>query len=146
MDRAREEFEAAGVRLVLIGQATPRHAAHFRKRQGIELPVLADERRRSYKAAGAKVGGVTDLFSSTVLAKGFTTLARSGQVQGRTIGNAAQLGGAMVIARGGAMVWSRMAKDASDNAAPRDILAAARAGRPGPSAAVQRSSRDDDDP
>jgi prostamide/prostaglandin F2alpha synthase len=125
LDRARGEFEAAGVRLVLIGQATPRHAAHFRRRQGIELPVLADGKRRSYKAVGAKVGGVTDLFSPKVVAKGLTTLARTGQVQGRTIGNPAQLGGAIVIAPDGTLVWSHMSKDASDNASPEEILAAA---------------------
>jgi peroxiredoxin len=129
LDRAREEFDAAGVGLVLIGQATPRHAAHFRRRQGIELPVLADESRESYRAAGAKVGGVTDLFSPTVVAKGLTTLARTGQVQGRTIGNAAQLGGVMVIAPGGEVLWKRMAKDASDNASPDEILAASPAAR-----------------
>jgi hypothetical protein len=125
LDRAREEFEAEGVQLVLIGQATPRHAAHFRKRQGIELRVLADERRASYKAAGAKVGGFTDLLGPTVAAKGLLTAARTRQVQGRTIGHPAQLGGAAVIAPGGTVVWSRMAKDAADNAAPADILAAA---------------------
>jgi peroxiredoxin len=52
LHRAREQFEAAGVNLVLIGQLTPRHAEHFRRRQGIELTVLADERRTSYNAAG----------------------------------------------------------------------------------------------
>jgi peroxiredoxin len=47
LHRARSDFEAAGVPLVLIGQATPRHAAHFRRRQEIDLPVLADENRES---------------------------------------------------------------------------------------------------
>jgi hypothetical protein len=46
--------------------------------------------------------------------------------QGRIIGHPAQLGGAMVIAPGGEVVWSHMAEDASDNASPKEILAAAR--------------------
>jgi hypothetical protein len=48
LHRAHEQFEAAGVRLVLIGQATPRHAAHFRRRMQLApLPVLADRERAS---------------------------------------------------------------------------------------------------
>src|SRR5437588_8697813 len=97
LHRAREDFEHAGASLTLIGQATPRHAAHFRRRQKIDLPVLADEERASYRAAGAKVGNVNDLVAPKVLAKGALTTLRTGKLQGRTIGHAAQLGGAMVI-------------------------------------------------
>jgi AhpC/TSA antioxidant enzyme len=123
---ARAEFEEAGASLVLIGQATPRHAAQFRRRQGIQLPVLADEERVSYKAAGAKVAGITDLFGPMVVAKGALTGARHRVVQTRTIGNAAQLGGAIVVCPGGEIPWSHMSKDAGDNASPEEILAAIR--------------------
>lgn len=126
MDRAREELEAAGAGLVLIGQLTPRHAEHFRRRQGIALPVLADADRASYKAAGAKVGNVGDLLGPSVVAKGLLTSLRTGKTQTRTIGHPAQLGGAMVIDPDGTVVWSRMAKDASDNAPPEEILEAVR--------------------
>ena len=124
MDRARDKFEAGGLDLVLIGQLTPRHAAHFRRRQKIEVPVLADEDRRSYKAAGAKVGSLGDLLGPKVVAKGALTSLRTKQVQGKTLGHPAQLGGAMVIAPPNEIVFSRMAKDASDNASPEEILTA----------------------
>lgn len=130
MDHAREQFEAAGANLVLIGQATPRHAAHFRRRQKIGLSVLADEDRASYRAAGAKVGSVTDLFSPNVIAKGALTTLRTGKLQGRTIGHPGQLGGAIVIAPGGRVIWSHMAGDASDNASPDEILTAIREASP----------------
>jgi prostamide/prostaglandin F2alpha synthase len=126
LDRARQDFKAAGVNLVLIGQGTPRQAAEFRRRQGVQLPVLADHDRVSYKAAGTKVGGVTDLFSPQTVAKGILATARTGRTQTRTIGHPAQLGGTLVIAPGGRVVWSHMAEDASDNASPEDILAAIR--------------------
>ena len=127
MDRARDEFEAANAGLVLIGQLTPRHAVHFRRRQKIELPVLADEERVSYKAAGAKVGGLGELFGPKVVAKGTLTSLRTRKVQGRTIGHPAQLGGAMVIAPGGEVLFKHMAKDASDNTEPPELLAAVNA-------------------
>jgi|SRR5947209_19846991 len=126
LHRARSEFDRAGANLVLIGQATPRHAAHFRRRQGIQVRVLADEERVSYKAAGAKSGGVGDLFNPKVVAKGAMTAVREKTMQTRTIGDAGQLGGALVIDTKGDVTWSHMSTDASDNASPEDMLAAVR--------------------
>ena len=130
MDRAREEFEAAGVNVVLIGQLTPRHAQHFRRRQEIDLTVLADEDRGSYRAAGAKVATMNELVGPSVVAKGLRTARETGQVQGRTIGHAAQLGGSMLILPDGTVAWSHMSQDAGDNASPEEILEAARAVAP----------------
>jgi peroxiredoxin len=124
--REREAFEKEGAHLVLIGQATPRHAAHFRRRQGIDLPVLADEKRASYKAAGAKIATLDELLGPKVVAKGLVGALRSRQPQGRTIGHPAQLGGAMIIRPDGSVAWSHMSEDASDNASPAEILAALR--------------------
>jgi hypothetical protein len=126
LDRAREELEAAGGDAVLIGQLTPRHAAHFRRRQGIGLPVLADEQRESYKAAGAKIATMGELLGPRVAAKGLMTTLRTGKTQGRTIGHPAQLGGSLVIAPGNQVVWSHMSEDAGDNATPEEILEALR--------------------
>jgi peroxiredoxin len=126
LDGARGDFKAAGVNLVLIGQGTPRQAAEFRRRQGVQLPVLADHDRVSYKAAGTKVGGVTDLFSPQTVAKGLLATARTRRTQTRTVGHSSQLGGALVVVPDGRVAWSHMAEDASDNAAPEEILAAVR--------------------
>ena len=126
LHRARAQFEQAGANLVLIGQGTPRQAAHFRRRQGIQLPVLADEERVSYEAAGAKSAGLLDLWHPKVVAKGAVTGVREKTIQTRTIGDANQLGGALVIAPDGKVIWSHMSEDASDNASPEEILAAVR--------------------
>lgn len=127
MDRAREELEAAGGKLVLIGQATPRQAAHFRRSQGIHLHVLADEQRESYKAAGAKMATTDELVGPKVIARGALATVRMRRVQTRPIGSPAQLGGVLVIKPTGDIAWSHMSQDASDNAEPREILAALRA-------------------
>ena len=37
LHRDRDKFEAAGVRLVVIGQGKPEHAIHFRDSHDIEL-------------------------------------------------------------------------------------------------------------
>jgi peroxiredoxin len=126
LDRARGDIEAAGGRLVLIGQATPRQAAHFRRRRKLDVSVLADEQRTTYKLVGAKKGSFGELLGPKVVAKGAAVTARTGMLQGRTIGSASQLGGAMVIAPDGTIPWSAMADNAADNASPQDIVGAIR--------------------
>jgi len=111
---------------VLIGQATPRQAAQFRRRQGIQLPVLADEQRVSYKAAGAKMANATELLGPRSVWKGLLAGARSRKIQTRTIGDSAQLGGSLVVGPDGDVVWSHMSANAGDNASPQEILAAVR--------------------
>jgi peroxiredoxin len=124
LHRSRESLEATGAAVVLIGQASPRHAAHFRRRLELTWPVLADHDRASYRAAGAKVATFNELLGPKVVARGIRASRRSNVVQGRTIGHPAQLGGVLVVRPDGAVVWSHMATDASDNAAPEEVVAA----------------------
>ena len=66
------------------------------------------------------------LVGPRVVAKGLVTVARTGQVQGRTVCHPAQLGGVMVVLPGDRIAWRRMARDAGDNAEPDEILREAR--------------------
>jgi hypothetical protein len=128
LHRAREEFERTGVRLVLIGQASPRHARHFRDKLGLEpLSVLADGERRSYRAAGLNRGSVAQLLGPRSMLSGVRHGARSGVVQGRTIGDPAQLGGEMILLPGGSVAWSHVQEHAGDTVPPDELLDAARA-------------------
>jgi hypothetical protein len=128
LNRAQQDFEAAGVSVTLIGQATPRHAAHFRRKYAPDLAILADEDRSSYKAAGAKIATMGELLGPTSVSKGIGHAVKSrGSVrQGRMIGHPAQLGGAMLVLPDGTVPWSHMADDASDNASNEDLLEAAK--------------------
>jgi hypothetical protein len=122
LHRARQDFGVEPAGLVLIGQATPRQAARFRDSMEIDLPLLADEDRRTYKLAGAKRANVGELLGAKVVAKGVRASLRSGVVQGRIVGDAAQLGGAMAVTMDGSVAWSHMSDDAADNATPAQIL------------------------
>ena len=128
LHRAREKFDEAGVRLVLIGQATPRQASHFRNKQGIApLPVLADEERESYRAAGWRRANAQQLVGPRSVLSGLKHSARSGVVQGRVIGDAAQLGGEMLVRQGGEIAWSHKQENAGDTTDPERLLEAVRA-------------------
>ena len=122
LHRAREQFEDAGLDLVLIGQATPRQAAAFRRKTEIDIPVLADEERETYKIAGLKRANLAQLVGPRSMLSGIKHSARSGQVQGRVIGDAAQLGGAMVIGQGGDVLLEQRSKHAGDTLEPEELL------------------------
>ena len=128
LHRAREEFGRAGVRLVLIGQGSPRQARHFRDKVGLDpLPVLADAERASYRAAGLKRGNLAQLIGPRSVVSGLKHGARSGVIQGRVIGDAAQLGGEIIVLADGTVAWSHVQEHAGDTVAPEVLLDAVRA-------------------
>jgi hypothetical protein len=121
--RRLSDIEDAGAALVFIGQANARQAAHFRRRHSLApVPVLADADRRSYAAAGAKVATADELLGPAVVAKAAVATARSGVVQGRTVGHPAQLGGVLLVRPDGFVAWARMADNAADNVGPDELL------------------------
>ncbi len=126
LHRAKDDFDATGGDLVLIGQASPRQAAHFRRRYTPDLPVYADKDRASYDAAGAGRMKPTEMIDPLVGVKSLRATLRSGAIQGRPVGDIAQLGGAMVVLPDGTITWSKMATNVADNAAPEEILDALR--------------------
>jgi peroxiredoxin len=127
LHRHRKEFDEAGASLAVIGQGTPRHAEHFVEEYGLDgMRVLVDPDRKTYEAAGAKIATVDELWHPRIVARAAKITATERLVQGRTDGHAAQLGGVLVVARDGRVVWARMADDASDNPPTDEVLEAAR--------------------
>ena len=126
LHRDRSKFEAAGVRLAVIGQGTPAHAQHFRDSHRLDIALYVDKARESYKAAGTKIATFSELLGPRVVAKGAVASRRDGVVQGRTIGHPAQLGGVMVVKPGGEIAYVHLADDAGDNPSNDEVLKAAR--------------------
>jgi hypothetical protein len=126
LHRARERFEQAGLGLVLIGQATPRQAKHFARKLDLDgQTILADEDRATYKLAGLRRGNVTQLLGPRSVLAGVKHGARSGVVQGRVVGDAAQLGGALVVRPDGTVALHQASRHAGDTIEIDDLLAAA---------------------
>jgi hypothetical protein len=126
LHRARDRFDAEGVELVLIGQATPRQAKAFARKLGLDgQRVLADEDRATYKLAGFRRANVAQLLGPRSVLSGVKHGARSGVMQGRVIGDAAQLGGAMLVRPGGEVALHRASQHAGDTIEPDELLAAA---------------------
>jgi peroxiredoxin len=127
LHRDRKKFDAAGARLVVIGQGTPAHAQHFREAHDLDIPIYVDEGRDAYKAAGTKIATFDELLGPRVVAKGALVSAQMGVHQGRTVGHAAQLGGVLVVLPGDEIVYSHLSGDAGDNPPNSEVLAAVEA-------------------
>jgi AhpC/TSA antioxidant enzyme len=125
LNRDREKFDEVGVRLVLIGQGTPDDAADFRRHNRIDLPILTDRRRETYRMIGTKVGTIGELLGPTVVARGIKQGAQERLSQGRTRGHPAQLGGVVIVMPDSSIAYSHLADDASDNPPSDEVLKAA---------------------
>jgi peroxiredoxin len=127
LHRDREQFDASGARLVVIGQGTPEQGAAFLASQKVDLPLYVDKGRESYKVAGTKIGTFGELLGPRMVAKGAAATAQLGIHQGRIVGHAAQLGGVLVIRPGDRIVYTHLSEDVSDIPPNSEVLAAASA-------------------
>ena len=128
LHRAREQFERADLDLVMIGQASPRQAKHFQRKLDLDgQTILADGDRKTYKLAGFRRASASQLLGPRSVLSGVKHSARSGVVQGRVVGDAAQLGGAMIVQPDGTVTLHQASKHAGDTIAVDELLAAAAA-------------------
>jgi alkyl-hydroperoxide reductase/thiol specific antioxidant family protein len=124
LHRDRDRFAAAGAHLALIGQGAPAMARDFQRSHDVDLPILIDAERVAYRAAGTKQANVAELFSPGVVLRGVRAGLAAGLRQGRTAGDAAQLGGVLVVAPDGSIPYAHLAEDASDNPPNAEVIEA----------------------
>lgn len=125
LHRDRGRFEQAGLRLAVVGQGEPSDAAEFRRSQGLdELPLLVDTELRAYTAAGAKRSTLLELVGPGPLISGLRKARAAGVAQGATVGDAALVGGALVVASDGEVLHAHMSHEPADVPSNEELLAA----------------------
>jgi alkyl-hydroperoxide reductase/thiol specific antioxidant family protein len=118
-----QAFLDKGARLAAIGLGDLRYAQSFRAEAGINFPLLVDEQRAAYRAAGLRSGSLLHLL------RGDNAVARkraraAGHRQHRLGRNPFQLGGSFVFGPGNADLYVHISQTFGDNAAVGDLLAA----------------------
>ena len=122
--RDREsEIEARGASLAAVGLGDRKYARYFREETGITFPLLVDEERKAYQAAGLKVGSLLHLL------RPFNNAARrrakeQGFRQHRLGKNPFQLGGSFVFGPGSVDYFAHLSETFGDNASVESLLAA----------------------
>ena len=120
-----DEIRQAGASIAAVGLGDRRYAAAFKEESGIAFPLLVDEKRRAYRAAGLKRASALHLVRPDNAVAAKRALA-AGHRQHRLGRNPFQLGGSFVFAPGNVDLWVHVSKTFGDNAAPADLLAALR--------------------
>jgi AhpC/TSA antioxidant enzyme len=120
----KNQIEAAGARLVFIGNGDVAFARHFKATLVPDCEVLTDPSTASYALLGARRGIWATLSPRSWPAS--LRAMRSGFRQSRTRGNAFLLGGLAIVDSIGVIRWSYVSRFAGDHPAPAEIVATLR--------------------
>jgi hypothetical protein len=117
------EFTAKGANLAAVGLGDVRYAEEFRKENGIEFPLLIDERKQAYAAIDLRSGNVFHLLRGDNFAARHRAKA-AGASQRRLGRDPFQLGGSFVLGPGNVDRFTHVSKTFGDNAPISALLAA----------------------
>jgi methylphosphotriester-DNA--protein-cysteine methyltransferase len=120
-----KDFKHAGADLAAIGLGDSRYAQLFREETGITFPLLVDDKRVAYRAAGLKAGNILHMLQRE------NTEARkraraAGHKQHRLGRNPFQLGGSFVFGPGNRDIYAHVSRTFGDNASSDALLDAVR--------------------
>ena len=116
------EIHARGAELVVVGNGGPAHAAAFRDEQKLTFPLLVDQERRAYAAAGLRRDVASLLRPATW--RNALRARRAGFRQVGVQGDALQLGGVFVLHPDGRVPFTYVSSAPGDHPDPSAILAA----------------------
>jgi len=123
LHRHKDEIHDRGGELVTVGNGGQAFARAFREDMGITTPVFVDPSGATYRALGMRRSLVGTLFSGRSLLHAARAL-RGGFRQGRTQGDAFQLGGVLVVDTDGRVLFRHLSREAGDHPPEADVLAA----------------------
>ncbi|HET9052257.1 MAG TPA: AhpC/TSA family protein [Candidatus Dormibacteraeota bacterium] len=119
-------IEAAGARLVFVGNGTTAQARDFRDRHAPGAAIFTDPSAYTYRAIGARAGAASTV--GGMVLHGPRAL-RQGHVQTSIRGRPFQHGGVLIALPGDVLAYSYISTVAGDHPAPAEIHAALRAVR-----------------
>jgi hypothetical protein len=99
--------------ILIIAQGSVDQSRAFFAERWPEARAVADPRRRFYNAFGIGKGSLTQLASPGVLMAGARAIAK-GNIQGQTIGDAAQMPG-LILVQDNCIVWQHRFRHAGDH-------------------------------
>lgn len=110
--------------MAVIGNGTPLMAQDFAERFHVQVPLFTDPSRRSYEAAGWRRPMGSALLGLGTTLKASVRAMKGGFRQGKTQGDAFQLGGVLVVGTDGEVHFEHSDKAAGDHADIDAVLAA----------------------
>lgn len=118
-----EEFEGKGANVAAIGMGLTAMAKDFKEKQHIPFALLVDRRRETHRAFELGRGNLLDVAGPKQVVRGIKSFL-TGNTQGRPAPkqDVLQLGGALVVAPDGKILYEHRATGSEDNAPVDDLL------------------------
>jgi hypothetical protein len=120
----KKEIEAAGARLVFIGNGNTAFARHFKEKLVPDCEVLTEPSTATYALLGARRGFRTTWTPRSLPAT--LRALRHGFRQSRTQGHAYLQGGVAIVDSTGAVRWSFVSRFAGHHPSPASLVATLR--------------------
>jgi len=117
------DFKEKGANIAAIGLGDRNYARMFREQTGIDFPLLIDENRQAYQAAGLKSANIFHLLRSDNF-RSRRRASAGGHKQHKLGANPFQLGGSFVFGPGNIDRFHHISETFGDNASPDDLLTA----------------------
>ncbi|MBI4565887.1 MAG: AhpC/TSA family protein [Planctomycetes bacterium] len=111
--------------MAAIGLGDCVYARRFREETGLTFPLLIDERREAYRAAGLRTASLLHLLRRDN-AQARARAREAGHRQHRLGRNPFQLGGSFIFGPGNVDRFAHVSTTFGDHASPADLLAALR--------------------
>jgi hypothetical protein len=121
-----QKFRESGANLAAIGLGDRNYARLFREETGIKFPLLIDEGRLAYRAAGLRSANLFHLLRSDN-ARARDRAKAGGHKQHRLGQNPFQLGGSFVFGPGNMDFYAHISQTFGDNATVETLLKAIQA-------------------
>ena len=107
-----EEVTATGARVAAIGMGWPEMAAHFKREFEIPFTLLIDHERQTYRALKLGRANPWNVYGPPVWIEGIKSILDHGNKFPRQ--DPMQLGGAVVVDKGGEVLFVYRSKASSD--------------------------------
>jgi hypothetical protein len=124
------EFQKLGAKLAAVGLGDRNYAKLFREETGITFPLLIDEDRIAYRAAGLRKGSLLHIFRRDN-AQARARAKAAGHRQVRLGRDPFQLGASFIFLPGNRDLYTHISKTFGDNAAPEALVGALEARKSG---------------
>jgi len=110
----KDQFDAAGARVLLVGMGTVDQTAAFIQQLAVPFAMASDPQRRVYKAFALKRLSPLGFLSPTLAVKGLAAMSK-GHALGLPQGDIRQLAGVFIIDRQGVIIFHHEGRDPSDH-------------------------------
>ena len=121
MSSREQEFTRKGAVLAAIGMGIPEMAADFRERQGVTFPLLVDRTKETYRALEMKRGSLWDVTGPKNWPRFVKGLVTGHGVE-KPKQDPLQMGGVLVVDKGGEVVYEFRASAAADTPPIDEVL------------------------